>query len=207
MWEIRREIRLKDRIYIGNKKGIYGLRAGNPRVGFSPTPSPVPMISQKKSVQGKCPFWWLVCCVCSGLQLVALRPCVKPESQEGSSLKTLIKDPYILLAAGQYDLMFLPMFCWRRDSISVVSPLLSCWRRVITIWWFSLIVLLEAGLYDLMFLPCYPVCGGSLRSDVLPELFCWRLVSLIWCFSLIILLVSPDVILCGWLCLKHQLTN
>ena len=50
MWEIRREIRLKDRIYIGNKKGIYGLRAGNPRVGFSPTPSPVPMISQKKSV-------------------------------------------------------------------------------------------------------------------------------------------------------------
>ena len=34
------------------------------------------------------------------LQMFALQPSVKPESQQGSSLKELLTDPYILIAAG-----------------------------------------------------------------------------------------------------------
>ena len=42
----------------------------------------------------------------SGLQLLVLQLKVKPEPQEGTSLKDLIRDPYILIAAGKYfDLM------------------------------------------------------------------------------------------------------
>lgn len=35
------------------------------------------------------------------LQLVVLKPKVAKEEQEGASLLTLIKDPYILIAAGK----------------------------------------------------------------------------------------------------------
>jgi len=35
------------------------------------------------------------------LQLTILKPGVSSEPIEGASLKTLIKDPYILLAAGK----------------------------------------------------------------------------------------------------------
>ena len=36
------------------------------------------------------------------LQLFVLQPQIKKEEQEGASLKELIKDPYILVAAGKY---------------------------------------------------------------------------------------------------------
>lgn len=36
------------------------------------------------------------------LQLVVLQPKVAKEEQEGASLLTLIKDPYILIAAGKW---------------------------------------------------------------------------------------------------------
>jgi len=39
-------------------------------------------------------FWKIV------LQLMVLKPGVSGEPVEGTSLKTLIKDPYILIAAG-----------------------------------------------------------------------------------------------------------
>ncbi|KAA3680956.1 uncharacterized protein DEA37_0006492 [Paragonimus westermani] len=35
------------------------------------------------------------------LQLVALKPAVRPESEKGSSLGKLLRDPYILIAAGE----------------------------------------------------------------------------------------------------------
>lgn len=38
------------------------------------------------------------------LQLSVLKPGVSSEPIEGASLKTLIKDPYILLAAGKIEL-------------------------------------------------------------------------------------------------------
>ncbi|KAL8599878.1 hypothetical protein ACOMHN_025410 [Nucella lapillus] len=53
------------------------------------------------------------------LQLVALKPCIKPESQEGSSLKDLVKDPYILLAAG--SITFANM------GIAMMEPSLPIW--------------------------------------------------------------------------------
>ena len=37
----------------------------------------------------------------TALQMVALVPRVRPESQQGTPFKTLIKDPYILIAAGK----------------------------------------------------------------------------------------------------------
>lgn len=40
-------------------------------------------------------YWWIV------LQLTVLKPGVSGEPVEGASLKTLIKDPYILIAAGK----------------------------------------------------------------------------------------------------------
>ena len=36
----------------------------------------------------------------SALQMVALVPRVRPEAQQGTPFKTLIKDPYIIIAAG-----------------------------------------------------------------------------------------------------------
>ena len=41
------------------------------------------------------------------LQLFALQPAVTPECQQGSSLWTLVKDPYILIAAGDINLALL----------------------------------------------------------------------------------------------------
>jgi len=38
----------------------------------------------------------------AALQLFVLQPTVQPESQEGTSYITLLKDPYILIAAGTY---------------------------------------------------------------------------------------------------------
>ena len=38
------------------------------------------------------------------LQLLVLQPGVQPETQRGSSLKTLLSDPYILIAAGKRNL-------------------------------------------------------------------------------------------------------
>ena len=35
------------------------------------------------------------------LQLLALQPTIQPESEKGSSLVQLLKDPYILIAAGK----------------------------------------------------------------------------------------------------------
>ena len=45
-------------------------------------------------------FDWIV------LQLSVLQPGVAGEPVEGASLKTLIKDPYILVAAGNKELRF-----------------------------------------------------------------------------------------------------
>ncbi|XP_067657388.1 synaptic vesicular amine transporter-like [Haliotis asinina] len=53
------------------------------------------------------------------LQLLVLQPSVKPESQEGSSLKNLLKDPYILLAAG--SITFANM------GIAMMEPSLPIW--------------------------------------------------------------------------------
>lgn len=36
--------------------------------------------------------------------MLALQPSMKPETQEGASLKELLKDPYILVAAGTFNL-------------------------------------------------------------------------------------------------------
>ncbi|XP_070211475.1 synaptic vesicular amine transporter-like [Littorina saxatilis] len=53
------------------------------------------------------------------LQLIAMRPSVKPDSQEGPSLKELVKDPYILLAAG--SITFANM------GIAMMEPSLPIW--------------------------------------------------------------------------------
>ncbi|XP_025095624.1 synaptic vesicular amine transporter-like [Pomacea canaliculata] len=53
------------------------------------------------------------------LQLMALQPSVKPESQQGSSLKELVKDPYILIAAG--SITFANM------GIAMMEPSLPIW--------------------------------------------------------------------------------
>lgn len=44
------------------------------------------------------------------LQLIALKPAVRPEDEKGSSLSKLLRDPYILIAAGKCALLYL-MFC------------------------------------------------------------------------------------------------
>ena len=36
----------------------------------------------------------------SVLQLLVLQPAVTPEEQQGSPMKDLVRDPYILIAAG-----------------------------------------------------------------------------------------------------------
>lgn len=41
------------------------------------------------------------------LQLLVLQPQVKKEDQEGASLKQLLCDPYILIAAGKYLYQYL----------------------------------------------------------------------------------------------------
>lgn len=41
-------------------------------------------------------FWCFVV-----LQMFTLQPSVKPESHEGESIMALVKDPYILIAAGK----------------------------------------------------------------------------------------------------------
>ncbi|XP_008320784.2 synaptic vesicular amine transporter [Cynoglossus semilaevis] len=54
------------------------------------------------------------------LQLCVLRPTkVKPESQKGSSLLTLMKDPYILIAAGA--------ICFGNMGIAMMEPTLPIW--------------------------------------------------------------------------------
>ncbi|CAH1784902.1 unnamed protein product [Owenia fusiformis] len=53
------------------------------------------------------------------LQLFALKPSVKPEPEEGASLWTLIKDPYILLAAGAIT--------FANMGIAVLEPSLPLW--------------------------------------------------------------------------------
>ncbi|KAK7508697.1 hypothetical protein BaRGS_00000263 [Batillaria attramentaria] len=53
------------------------------------------------------------------LQLFALKPSVQPESHEGSSLKELMKDPYICLAAG--SITFANM------GIAMMEPSLPIW--------------------------------------------------------------------------------
>ncbi|XP_052101406.1 synaptic vesicular amine transporter-like [Mytilus californianus] len=53
------------------------------------------------------------------LQMFALKPSVKPESHEGESLGTLIKDPYILIAAG--SITFANM------GIAMMEPSLPIW--------------------------------------------------------------------------------
>ncbi|XP_064629991.1 synaptic vesicular amine transporter-like isoform X3 [Lineus longissimus] len=53
------------------------------------------------------------------LQLYALKPAVKPESEEGTPLVELLKDPYILLTAGA--IMFANM------GIAMMEPSLPIW--------------------------------------------------------------------------------
>ncbi|XP_041370275.1 synaptic vesicular amine transporter-like [Gigantopelta aegis] len=53
------------------------------------------------------------------LQLFALQPSIKPESQEGTQLKKLLSDPYILLAAG--SITFANM------GIAMMEPSLPIW--------------------------------------------------------------------------------
>ncbi|KAI0209452.1 Synaptic vesicular amine transporter [Lamellibrachia satsuma] len=53
------------------------------------------------------------------LQLTALVPRVHPESQQGTSLKTLLKDPYILIAAGSIT--------FSNMGIAMLEPSLPLW--------------------------------------------------------------------------------
>ncbi|KAK1905667.1 Synaptic vesicular amine transporter [Dissostichus eleginoides] len=54
------------------------------------------------------------------LQLFVLQPCkVAPESQKGTSLLTLMKDPYILIAAGA--------ICFGNMAIAMLEPTLPIW--------------------------------------------------------------------------------
>ena len=53
------------------------------------------------------------------LQLLILQPGVKSEQQEGASLKTLIKDPYILVAAGAIT--------FANMGIAMMEPSLPIW--------------------------------------------------------------------------------
>ncbi|KAK5907964.1 hypothetical protein CgunFtcFv8_016062 [Champsocephalus gunnari] len=54
------------------------------------------------------------------LQLFVLQPCkVAPESQKGTSLLTLMKDPYILIAAGA--------ICFGNMAIAMMEPTLPIW--------------------------------------------------------------------------------
>ncbi|MEE6486708.1 hypothetical protein FKM82_014682 [Ascaphus truei] len=54
------------------------------------------------------------------LQLFVLQPsCVQPESQTGTSLFTLLKDPYILIAAGS--------ICFANMAIAMLEPALPIW--------------------------------------------------------------------------------
>ncbi|CAH8556433.1 unnamed protein product [Schistosoma turkestanicum] len=55
------------------------------------------------------------------LQLFALKPRIQRESQEGSSLRELLKDPYILIAAGAITFGNLGM--------SVLEPTLPLWMK------------------------------------------------------------------------------
>ncbi len=53
------------------------------------------------------------------LQLLVLQPAVQKEQQEGPSLKTLIKDPYILAAAGAITI--------GNMGIAMMEPSLPIW--------------------------------------------------------------------------------
>ncbi|XP_052224886.1 synaptic vesicular amine transporter-like [Dreissena polymorpha] len=60
--------------------------------------------------------------MCDGaLQLFVLQPAVQPESQEGTSYITLLKDPYILIAAG--SITFANM------GIAMIEPSLPIWMK------------------------------------------------------------------------------
>ena len=50
-----------------------------------------------------------------GLQLLVLQPCVTKSDEEAPSLKALVSDPYILIAAGKlnwYKPFFLHFFAY-----------------------------------------------------------------------------------------------
>ncbi|KAH9524952.1 hypothetical protein Btru_028335 [Bulinus truncatus] len=53
------------------------------------------------------------------LQLLALQPSVKPESQEGTAFKELLRDPYILLCAGSIT--------FGNMGIAMMEPSLPIW--------------------------------------------------------------------------------
>ncbi|XP_012946767.1 synaptic vesicular amine transporter [Aplysia californica] len=53
------------------------------------------------------------------LQLLALKPSVKPESQEGTAFKELLRDPYILVAAGAIT--------FGNMGIAMMEPSLPIW--------------------------------------------------------------------------------
>ncbi|KAF6779849.1 hypothetical protein AHF37_00692 [Paragonimus kellicotti] len=53
------------------------------------------------------------------LQLVALKPAVRPESEKGSSLGKLLRDPYILIAAGSIT--------FGNMGIAMLEPSLPLW--------------------------------------------------------------------------------
>ena len=53
------------------------------------------------------------------MQLFVLKPGVQQEAQEGASLKTLIKDPYILAAAGAITVANM--------GIAMIEPSLPIW--------------------------------------------------------------------------------
>ena len=83
--------------------------------------------------------------LCAGLQLLVLQPKVVKEEQEGASLLTLIRDPYIIVAAGAITFANLgnrSVTCWlivfqgpNRDllwtlvlaGIAILEPSLPLW--------------------------------------------------------------------------------
>ncbi|KAH8856423.1 Synaptic vesicular amine transporter [Schistosoma japonicum] len=74
-------------------------------------------------ISREAPFLILAACAMIDglLQLLALKPAVQRENQEGSSLLDLLKDPYILIAAGSIT--------FGNMGIAVIEPTLPLWMK------------------------------------------------------------------------------
>uniref|UniRef100_A0A8B9GWY7 Solute carrier family 18 member 2 n=1 Tax=Astyanax mexicanus TaxID=7994 RepID=A0A8B9GWY7_ASTMX len=112
------------------------------------------------------------------LQLFVLQPSkVEPESQKGTSLMTLMKDPYILIAAGS--------ICFANMAIAMLEPALPIWMmetmcarkwQLGNLWLCALIGMLLVGISILcviLFFSCVCVCVcmcvlGMVDSSMMP---------------------------------------
>ncbi|KAK4467917.1 hypothetical protein MN116_008526 [Schistosoma mekongi] len=74
-------------------------------------------------ISREAPFLILAACAMIDgiLQLLALKPTVQRENREGSSLLDLLKDPYILIAAGSIT--------FGNMGIAVIEPTLPLWMK------------------------------------------------------------------------------